>query len=423
MYNSNIKINETLLSMIFYESLENIKKYYDINKKQIDVKYQDYKIITDSISYERKDVIMWLSTFIELHKLLNYETYIKQCIFTDNIVLLHWFYDYDKSFLTKLINESDDLFLSVCENNAIKCWDLIKTIKTDYRIEIKENKIVDKWKTNDVLFYIFHETAQEKSSYSNITFVSSEDWNFRQILRIHDEENLTKKLNTITDDQFMPSTCGVFDKTTINSAKRSSKHCKYQICAKIDNFDELIKKLSILDTFPLKKSTCILDEHFDYIKYDLGDKFDMHFDSKKNINHNHTLLLFPPQKIEGGELIVKYGFNDDWGNKQVEKIIKPHEHLWTLVLFPIGVFHASNSVLCGQKTTLKGTAFINNIQRIKIINERFNYSAIHSYGLADGSFHRNYSSTFYDDMPCWKDKIDNYDVINSVFDDYEDEEW
>lgn len=128
----------------------------------------------------------------------------------------------------------------------------------------------------------------------------------------------------------------------------------------------------------------------------------------------------PPQKIEGGELTVKYGYRDSMANKQINKTIKPHEHLWTLVLLPIGVFHASAPILAGEKITLKGNAYINNVHRIKIIEERVNCGASHSYGLADGSHHKNYSNKFYDEIPCWKDDLD--DVINATFDGC-DEEW
>lgn len=478
MNNSNVKINEILLSMISFEPLENIKKYYIANKKLIDFNYQNNKIINDSILYERMDVIEWLSTFVKIFELPSYKNYIEQCVFMNNVDLLQWFYNYNSAFFsdltnnednlskyencikqcistdnidllrwfynftliafTNLINKNDDIFLFMCQHNAIKCWDLIKTVIVGYNVKIEENVIVDKWKNNDVLFYIFYETAEERSDWSNTSCFSSENWYLRQILKIEDTENLIKKLDLMTDKEFMPSTCGMFDKTIIDSSKRNSKHCTHKINAKISNFDSLVKPMCKIENleksfkktydfnettiFSFKNSKILLDEQFEVIKYNIGGKFDMHVDSKQNMYHNHTLLLFPPQKIEGGELIVKYGYCDSMVNKQTEKIIKPHENLWTIVLFPIGVFHASKPVLSGEKITLKGTAYINNIHRIKVIEERVNYGTLHSYGLADGSYRRNYSNKFYDEKSCWKDDLDLDDVINATFVGC-DEEW
>jgi len=460
MSNSSIKINEILLSMVSCESLQNIQKYYTTNNKLIDVNYQNNRIINDSVLYERLDIIAWLSTFIKIFELDNYENYIEQCVFMNNIDLLRWFYNYnsayflnltnseeksskyvkyvkqcismdsisllqwfynlDSRFFMDLIDKSDDLFLLMCKNDAIKCVNFIKTLNKEYNVEVKDNKIIDKWKNNDVLFYIFHETAEEKSNYSNVTYTSSEEWNLRQILKIDNEQYLLEKLSSVKDDDFEPSSCGIFEKTTVDLSKRNSLHCKYQINAKINNFAQLITKLSEFDEFPLKNSKCVPDDLFDFIKYNPGGKFDMHFDSKKSTYHSHTLLLFPPQKIDGGELVVKYGFDSSWSDKRVNKIIKPHEHLWTVVLFPIGVLHASNPVLNGEKITLKGTACIDKAERIKIINKQINYNIPGLYGLADGSFRHYINNTFYDKTKT-EEKNDFEEIVNVSFDNNDDE--
>ena len=306
--------------MISFEPLENIKKYYIANKKLIDFNYQNNKIINDSILYERMDVIEWLSTFVKIFELPSYKNYIKQCVFMNNVDLLQWFYNYNSAFFsdltnnknnlskyencikqcistdnidllrwfynftliafTNLINKNDDIFLFMCQHNAIKCWDLIKTVIVGYNVKIEENVIVDKWKNNDVLFYIFHETAEETSTYSNISCISSEIWNSRQLLKIENAEILIRQLKSMTDEQFTPSTCGMFDKTIIDFSKRNSLHCTEKINAKICNFDLLVKTLCKIenlensftqmyevdesDIFPFANSKILLNEHHQF---------------------------------------------------------------------------------------------------------------------------------------------------------------
>jgi hypothetical protein len=258
-----------------------------------------------------------------------------------------------------------------------------------------------------------------------LTYIG-ENWNLRQILKISNGDKLIKELDSNTDYHFIASTCGILDKDVIDSSKRNSKICNHKINVQIDNFEPLVKSMCKLDDFPLKKSTFTLGEQFDFIKYEQGGKFDMHYDSKQSTYHNHTLLLFPPQNIVGGELVVRHGFNDDRSINILNLIIKPHKYLWTLVLFPIGVFHASNPVLNGEKITLKGTAYIDNIQRIKIINKKSDLELSYTRGLVDGSFH-TYSSfhissnVFYDSQSAHKEKIDFSAVVNASFDKCDDE--
>jgi hypothetical protein len=479
MNNSNVKINEILLSMISHESLENIKKYYLLNKKHIDIQhYKNNKIIDDCILYERIDIIEWLSSFIKLDELSNYTNCIYQCVFMNNIDILRWFYNYSRVFFSNITNNKDNLskydkiikqciatdnielirwfeeftsvdfmsfisnneniFLSICAHNAIKCWDFLKKMFDQYGVEIKENIIVDKWKNTHVLFYIFFETARSIENYSCTGLTSSDTWSSRQKIKIENTNDLIEKINSMSDDQFKRSTCGMFEHTVTDLTKRNSTQCEEKIEVKISNFDSVVKenysKSKDEDTdedtkiFPFQNSDFILlNNYFSVIKYEIGEKFDWHFDSKQNEYHTHTLLLFPPQKIKGGELYVKHGYLDSRNDRQICTVIKPHEHIWTLVLIPIGMFHMSSPVSAGRKITLKGTGYISNINRIKVIVPEVKYpltsTFTYSHGLADSSYSYNrcINNTFYDEEDLVVNASFEEDlVVNASF---EEEDW
>jgi len=98
-----------------------------------------------------------------------------------------------------------------------------------------------------------------------------------------------------------------------------------------------------------------IDHMFEFLKYNKGGHFEEHEDRKRYIGHSHTICIYPPQNVEGGELIV---------NKKTT--IPMSKDSWTVVIFPIDTLHTSNSVKSGTKYVFKGTISIkyHNVQKI-----------------------------------------------------------
>jgi len=85
---------------------------------------------------------------------------------------------------------------------------------------------------------------------------------------------------------------------------------------------------------------------YEYIKYSKGGFFATHVDRKRTDNHVYTVLIYPPQSIVGGELIL-YLFGR-------ELIITPDKNKYVCVIFPIKIEHESRVVLEGEKIVIKG---------------------------------------------------------------------
>lgn len=87
------------------------------------------------------------------------------------------------------------------------------------------------------------------------------------------------------------------------------------------------------------------DNKFEFIKYKTGGFFDIHTDRKRNDNHTHSVLLYPPQNTTGGELVLYLN-----NVKYVHKL----EPEWTGIIFPIEISHQSLVVEFGEKKLIKG---------------------------------------------------------------------
>jgi hypothetical protein len=90
-------------------------------------------------------------------------------------------------------------------------------------------------------------------------------------------------------------------------------------------------------------------EMFEFVKYNVGGHFAEHTDRSRHRGHTHTVCVYPPQNIDGGELIL---------NKNIT--LKMSNEKWTMIIFPIDVVHVSMPVKKGVKYLFKGTMSLKN---------------------------------------------------------------
>lgn len=171
--------------------------------------------------------------------------------------------------------------------------------------------------------YIFYKTEQVQVQMqvetSNITITYNDD--------------LKKRIEDLTFDS-VESSCAIRGVVKMDPSIRSSQTSKRKVEIKISGLYERFESVQF-------------DDMFDVITYNVGDKFTEHTDAVKFKTHNYTILLYPPQNVEGGDLIVKLD-----GDKNFA--VKMSNCNWTIVLLPVKVPHSSLPVLNGTKLTFKG---------------------------------------------------------------------
>lgn len=116
-------------------------------------------------------------------------------------------------------------------------------------------------------------------------------------------------------------------------------------------------KINVIDD----KYNVIIERMFEFLKYNPGGHFQEHTDRQRYSTHTHTVCVYPPQIIIGGELII---------NKNI--VIPMSKKSWTIVIFPIDTIHTCEKVIKGTKYLFKSTASITNLQikQIDKINKK-----------------------------------------------------
>jgi predicted 2-oxoglutarate/Fe(II)-dependent dioxygenase YbiX len=121
---------------------------------------------------------------------------------------------------------------------------------------------------------------------------------------------------------------------------RNSKIAEMMINIKINSVSDHIK---------------YIHNEFEYIEYNIGGHFVEHIDYERDLpdgrKSNATFLIYPPQNVVGGNLVVK----DKLNNKYV---ISPSSEKWIIIIFKCDLLHCSEPVIAGQKVILKGQCII-----------------------------------------------------------------
>jgi hypothetical protein len=206
---------------------------------------------------------------------------------------------------------------------------------------------------------------------------------------------------------------------------RKSSISKNKIEIILEHIEELYK-LAWIDT---KDVSIKIYKMYDYIRYNIGGKFINHVDNQQYIQHNYSIILYPPQDIEGGELIVYHNVPE---NEDKKSIIKMGKNIWTFVMFPTGVIHNSNAVLKGEKSLLKTQGYVLDKYYKKtpkiayFVPQPIAYFVPqpieYSYGchLADTSFNnrRRYD---YEHIKKEEEEDDCYNAVDGLFNESDDD--
>lgn len=149
----------------------------------------------------------------------------------------------------------------------------------------------------------------------------------RLLCKISFPYDIYKTIDSLTDDDFQTMTYGDSGTRIFNDDMRKSKICKKSIICDMN---------------------CDINMHmndaFELIKYDIGGHFSKHRDRQRHPNHKFTIILYPPQTIDGGDLKM-YPFDDD----TFTVTIKMDPLYWVGVIFPIDTRHESVAVSSGNK--------------------------------------------------------------------------
>lgn len=332
---------------------DEIYKFYNENKESIDLHLDEELIFRVLCANGLDEIVKWIysTSIIEKNK-INIYAYDCNAVFvscingrTETAKYLYSLYD-KNIFINVLHRDNHKIFRTICINKHIDMAIFLTEIEPLYKIIV--NKLdhccttdIDYWVENDVDLYICSINEQKVVSVKSILNT--------QNIQIKEADNILKQINNMTEDDFTEST--YYDKKTekniVDKEIRSSKTSKKPIDVIIMNTQYIYHQFDYSMCSPFKMN---ISTFYDCIKYEKEGKFEWHSDYKLSDTHNYTVLLYPPQKVEGGELKIKM-YNG-------EKIIKMNEHKWTIVFMDVNIMHTSAKVLSGEKITLKGKAFI-----------------------------------------------------------------
>lgn len=155
-------------------------------------------------------------------------------------------------------------------------------------------------------------------------------------------DEITKQINLIKPNDMHESTCSVSGAHSVDKNTRDSSTANENVIVNL--------------RFHSKYKNFIVYVNFEYICYDKGGHFDEHVDLPQSEKHNYTVLVYPPQEVEGGELVIgKY-------------VVTPNKDSWKVVVFPLNVTHKSNPVISGTKQVLKGKGYFEESSRASVIS-------------------------------------------------------
>lgn len=143
-------------------------------------------------------------------------------------------------------------------------------------------------------------------------------------------------IENIQNIEWVKSTCTVNGKRIIDSEKRHSS--KYYENVHID-FSQIQGLINVLHIVNRKHNK-------ELIKYEQGDKFEKHKDSKLEPLHCYTGLLYSPGDYKGGDLII---YNEDG----TVEVIETSGDAWKFVIFDVNLYHESTPIESGAKYVFK----------------------------------------------------------------------
>lgn len=313
-------------------------------------KYKDFSddcILTDLCTNDNLIMLQW---FFSTDETLQFkiEHIISVCE-NGNCDILKWIYSIQKEEFANLNYENHRAFRTACKNNFIEVATFLQLINPKYKMIIEDNVITEYWVENDINLCVFYDTP---TGLELKTLLNTQE------IRIQNIDELLEKINNLNTNEMKPST---HSKTSKYAERLLNKNVRNSAVS-----DEIIislKNIDVIKQLAWPNTEILIDiyNEFNCIKYPVGGKFEWHKDSQLFSKHNYTILIYPPQSIVGGELVVKTSTSN--------KKIKVSDHLWKIIMLPIGATHCSKEVISGTKTTLKGKAFVREHTKIYVYDD------------------------------------------------------
>jgi hypothetical protein len=171
-----------------------------------------------------------------------------------------------------------------------------------------------------------------------------EDGIFMDYFEITNLPSVKNHIDAIKNEQRTDET----ETKTKIKAKSKSKSKSISRVITVNIFSGIYKTLQDREEF------ITINPYFEYIESSHQSLSELIFpEPNKNVNAN--VLIYPPQTIEGGELVL--GLSDC----KHSETFKPFPDKWIIVVIPnrTSVLYESKIVTSGTKVVLKGVAFIN----------------------------------------------------------------
>jgi len=157
-------------------------------------------------------------------------------------------------------------------------------------------------------------------------------------------------------------------------------------------------------------------KYFDLLKYEEGDFFKAHQDSKSNDYHIGTILIYPPKNIcdyEGGELYLS----------KEDITIKAYENDWSMVLLHINTLHEVKPITKGTRYVFKQQFNISESVKVFLESKLCNYIELSEDNINQGKNREELELEikYYEDIltNLKKEKyaLDNIDRCNTMVND------
>lgn len=307
----NYNILDIFLIKCIDYSIKDIEEFYEINKVNINM-YFDYRQLFNKLCILRRlNVFKWICSVR------------------------------DKDLINEELKYNNHIaFRTACKNNYIEFVTFLQSINSKYKIITENNVITEYWVENDINLCVFYNTPEGLELKTMLN---------TQEICINNIDELLEKINNLKIDDMDKSTCSKYGETISDNKLRKSSVSK-NIVISLENIG-IINKLA----WPAHNTTLDIHSDFQCIKYPVGGKFEWHVDMPQFDKHNFTFLIYPPQSVVGGELVVK--------SLPKNKKIAMSKYLWKIVMFPTEILHRSKEIISGTKTVLKGTAYVHNLPK------------------------------------------------------------
>ncbi len=168
----------------------------------------------------------------------------------------------------------------------------------------------------------------------------------------------------LQDNLFQISTVGINDKIVIDRSQRDS----------FIHQNEFYFDSHEISSYGVANNFSAMDGPWKLLKYEKGQHFHSHTDSREDDNHLCTALLFPAisfSSYSGGEFLIHNLLSFEQSN-QKSIISSSDVQNSTLVIFPVNFYHEVLPVLEGVRYVFKKAIYVNSDSENQLATSRQN---------------------------------------------------